>query len=417
MKARWYTAAGCLLVASVGTTLLVFLIQAWAGDPPGKRLPADKPPTDAENRATAEAAKPLLDAIYRFNHQNGLWPNDLDELFPKYVKKEQVAGWRFNTRQNGYWTMINYSGFPHTAVQFRYLKDKGGQWEVSWGDGQAELKVPYTPPAQDKLPADEVNKNLLTTMTKRIERYPGQIIHHKGLVTLLMERELYAEAHNACKKCLEIWPDIWWPNVTLAVLDIRLGSKEEAEKRMTAWVEKHKDFIHYYFLAHYCKASGDTKKALAALNRATELPIIHDWDSVYSGRKDTGETLIWSNEVYLRYAAILAYEGKQIDLCLAVCKRWEKYLKEEKRYGDPGHAIFRAACLVNQGKGAEAVKLIDAVIGGPNYGYQFDPGVKALKKAAQENDSKHVFDPTRSGDGEYGYEKVGNELQLKVTYR
>jgi hypothetical protein len=47
----------------------------------------------------------------------------------------------------------------------------------------------------------------------------------------------------------------------------------------------------------------------------------------------------------------------------------------------------------------------------------FDAGVKALKNAAQKNDAKHVFDSTRSGDGEYGYEDVGNELQLKVTYR
>jgi hypothetical protein len=102
---------------------------------------------------------------------------------------------------------------------------------------------------------------------------------------------------------------------------------------------------------------------------------------------------------------------------LAVCKRWEKYVKEEKGYGDPGYAIFRAACFVKQGKCEDAVKLIDAVIDGPSYGYQFDPGVKAMKKAAQEQNRRHAFDPSRSGDGEDGFEKIGNELQLKVTYK
>src|SRR5262249_36591740 len=202
---------------------------------------------------------------------------DLDELAPKYLKKEQTAGWRYNTRHNGYWTLINYAGFPHTAVQFRYLKDKGGRWEISWGDGEAELKVPYTPPKLEKLPVEEVNKNLRATMSKRIDRYPAQIIHHKGLVTLLMDRDLYAEARQACRKCLEIWPDIWWPNVTLAVLDSRLGSKPNAEKRMQAWADKHKDFMYYYFLAHYYQAAGETEKSFAALRRATEVPIIPDW--------------------------------------------------------------------------------------------------------------------------------------------
>jgi len=411
---RCYTAAGLLLIASVEAVGLVFLIQGWAGQASGKTWPADKPPTEAENRAAAEAGKPILVAIYRFNHQNGLWPNDLDELVPKYVKKEQVAGWRYSTRQNGYWTLINYAGFPDTAVQFRYLKDKGGRWEVSWGDGQADLNVPFTPSTQEKVPAEEVSKNLLATMSKRIERYPGQIIHHKGLVTLLVDRGLYAEAHKACQRCLEKWPDIWWPNVTLATLDILLDKNGDAEKRMVAWAEKHKDFVHSYLLAHYYREAKEPEKSLAALKRAMELPIIEDWDKSTHG---TREFLIWSNEVYLRYAAILAYQSKQTDLCLAVCERWEKYVKEEKKSGDPGYSIFRAACFVNQGKCAEAVKLIDVVLDGRNYGYQFDPGVKALRKAAQQKDTKHVFDPTRSGDGDYGTKKVGNEIQVKISYQ
>ena len=416
MAKRWSTATGLLLVVSVCGVSLLFLIRSWAGEPSGKRWPADKPPTEAENRKTAESGKPILDAIFRFNHENGLWPNDLDELVPRYAKEDEVRAWRYHTRNNGYWTLINYTGFPHSAVQFRFLKEKGGHWEISWGDDQAELKVPYAPPAQEKLPKKEVNKNLLATMAARIDRYPGQIIHHKGLVTLLMDRGLDAEARKACAKCLEIWPDIWWPNITLAILDARLNSKTDAEKRMVTWANRHKDFIHFYFLAHYYKAAGETEKSFAALRKATESPIIDHWDK--SGGKETGEILIWSNEVYLRYAAILAYQGKQIDLCLAVCNRWEKYVKEEKRHGDPGYAIFRAACFVNQGKCGEAIKLIDSMTEGPtNTGYQFDPGVQALRKAAQDKEVKHRFDPTRSGDGEYGYEKIGNELQLQVTYR
>jgi hypothetical protein len=169
MGKRWHAAAGILLATTVGAVGLLFLIRAWAADPPGKRWPADKPPTEAENRAAAESAKPILDAIYRFKHLNGLWPNDLDELVPEYVKKEQVTGWRYTTRQDGYWKLINYAGFPDTAVQFRYLKGKGGQWEVSWGDGEAELKVPYAPPELKKLAPEEVTKKMQEVVFQRIK--------------------------------------------------------------------------------------------------------------------------------------------------------------------------------------------------------------------------------------------------------
>src|SRR5262245_6189707 len=200
-----HRAARVLLVASAAA-VLVCIVWIWAGESAGKRWPAGKPPTEAENRAVAESARPVLDAIYSFKSRNGLWPSELDELVPEYVANERVAGWSYNTRQNGYWKLINYAGYPHTAVQFRYLKDQGGQWELSWGEGQSALDVPYTSPAKEALPVEEVNRNLLATMGKRIERYPGQIIHHKGLVTLLLNRESYAEAHEACRRCLERWP-------------------------------------------------------------------------------------------------------------------------------------------------------------------------------------------------------------------
>ncbi len=77
-----------------------------------------------------------------------------------------MAGWRYTTQQDGYWTLINYAGFPHTAVQYRYLKGKGGQWEVSWGDGEAELKVSYTPPILKKLPQEEVSRKMRETVLK-----------------------------------------------------------------------------------------------------------------------------------------------------------------------------------------------------------------------------------------------------------
>ncbi|MCE9532805.1 MAG: hypothetical protein K8T89_17040 [Planctomycetes bacterium] len=119
MAKRWRAAAGILFATTVAAVGLLFLIRTWTGEPSPKRSRDEKPPTEAENRVAAESAKPILDAIHRFKHQNGLWPNDLDELVPNYVKKEQVAGWRYSTRQDGDWKLIRAASgrFPGVTAK------------------------------------------------------------------------------------------------------------------------------------------------------------------------------------------------------------------------------------------------------------------------------------------------------------
>jgi tetratricopeptide (TPR) repeat protein len=392
MTKQWHV-AGILLATGVGAVGLLFLSRTWAGESSGKRRPADKPPTEAENRAAAESAKPILDAIYRFKHQNGLWPNDLDELVPEYVKKEQVAGWRYTTRQDGYWKLINYAGFPHTAVQYRYLKDKGGQWEVSWGDGEAELKVPYTPPSLKKLAPEEVTKKMQETVLQRIKRNPKQVVHHKGLVSALYRKEQFKEAKEACLKCLERWPDLWWPNVMLSLIEVRLNGTKEGEERLLAWVKKHDDFHHWFFAAHFYEAAGEKEKCASALRKAAQSPL----DTLWVKWEDTGENFgSLSGDSSAWYAALIAYRAEQLDVCLEVCDRWERYIKNEKKYGGPGFNVFQAACYLNQGKFDEAKTAIEAAVKPfPNYGFSYDKQIAKLRKAIEARETKFRYTPHR----------------------
>jgi tetratricopeptide (TPR) repeat protein len=339
-------------------------------------------------------AKPIVDAIYGFHYENGLWPNDLDELVPKYVKQKQVARWHYTTRNDGYWKLINYAGFPHTAVQFRYLKDEGGQWEVSWGDGQAKLEVPYAPPILKKQPAKEVTKRMQQTMLRRIRANPKQVIHHKGLVSGLYRKGQFKEAKDACRKCLERWPDLWWPNIMLALIEVQSHGAKEGDARLLAWVKKHDDFHHWFFAAHFYEATGEKEKCAAALRKAARSPL----DTLWVRWKDTGENFgSLSGDESAWYGALLAYRAGKWDVCLAVCHRWEHYIKHEKKYGAPGFNVFQAACYLNQGKFDKAKRAIEAALDPerPNYGYQFDKQIARLRKAIEAHDTKFRYTPCR----------------------
>jgi tetratricopeptide (TPR) repeat protein len=394
MAQRRSKAAMLLLATSLCAGSLFLLSWARPSKASSKPWPADKPPTEAENRAAAKSAKPILDAIYGFKRKNGLWPNDLDELIPEYIKKKQVAGWRYTTRQDGYWRLINYAGFPHTAVQYRYLKRKGGQWELSWGDGEAKLKVPYTPPVLKKLAPEDVTRRMRETVLQRIRLRPKQVVHHKGLVSTLYRKKQFKEAKQACLKCLERWPDLWWPNVMLSLIEVHLNRTKEGEERLLAWVKKHGDFHHWFFAAHFYEATGEKVKCAAALRKAARSPL----DTLWVEWEDTGENFgSLSGESSAWYAALIAYRAGRLDVCLEVCDRWERYIKHEQEYGAPGFNVFQAACYLNQGKVDKAKRAIEAALDpeGPNYGYQFDKEIARLRKAIKARDRKFRYTPCR----------------------
>ncbi len=118
------------------------------------------------------------------------------------------------------------------------------------------MDVPYAPPAVGKPPVEEVIKKMRETVLRRIEQNPMQVIHHKGLISALYRKGQFKEAKQACLVCLEKWPDLWWPNVVLSLIDVQLGGAKEAEARLLPWVKKHGTFHHWFFAAHFYHAAG-----------------------------------------------------------------------------------------------------------------------------------------------------------------
>jgi hypothetical protein len=360
----------------------------------------------------ARSAKPVLDALYQYRHENGLWPTSLKELTPKYLGEPDVNRWNFSNDNDGYWRLTSFGLFPDAMVHYSHLKNKGGKWRYSDGEWEHDLQASYKPPQFPVIAAHIVNSNRVAQFEFRIAKDPKRIFHRVGYVNMLMNQELYERARSVCIDCEKEWPDHWWPKVTIAVLEAKCGNKSLGEERLRMWVEKHDTFTHYYFLAYYYTTVSEHCMATMALEKAILTPM--DMESDASRPIIPTDKLRVSNIVYFQYAAILAYRLKQLDLCLQICDRWEYYEKTDI-VRDVGFSVFRAACYLNQGRCDSAIEFLDGIVADDRFRYGFDRGFRALRQAASRMDVRHQFDPRRDNDGKY-YEPVGTEVQIWLYY-
>ena len=137
-----------------------------------------------------------------------------------------------------------------------------------------------------------------------------------------------------------------------------------------------------------------------------------EWDP--SGWEKTRENLGINRESLLRHAVILAYGASQPDLCLALCDCWERDV-QQKGYGGEEYRIFRAACLVNQGKFSEANTILDRMDSPSDRNlHQLvqTAEVQRLIKAAKDGDAAYSFQP---GDAMMTSARL--DAWLKVTYK
>jgi tetratricopeptide (TPR) repeat protein len=378
-------------------TLAVWLVSSWYPGWSATRAFASAL-RDLENRAVAEEGKVLVTAVYRFKHECGLWPNDLQELVPDYLQAKDARGWLYEPWYNGQWSLMNFAGYPRTAI--RYLHPGGGgtaEWQLCDEFGDKPLGVEQGVPKFEPVERKTIEKRMLETVRRRIEQNPKQIMHHKGLISRLFAQGQFKEARAACVRCLERWPDQWWPNVMLSLIELKLESVKEGEEQLLRWVRKHNECSHWFFAAHFYKTSGQKEKCLDALKKAAESPL-HDlsvkWEDTFEHFGSlSGGAAAW-------YAALLAYREQHLDVCLSICDRYDRYVKDDHETPRPeAFNLMRAACYLNQGKLANAKTAVEAAVPEVNHGSRYDKEVARMRKAIEAGDTKYRYDPRDDEDG------------------
>lgn len=313
----------------------------------------------SEINRIAKRGVPIVTAIEEFKHDNGLYPQYLDDLAPKYLKEVPSKTWgygweyeHFNLSYGknwGYYFVFFDSGFRGADL---ILRDRG--WRVfrqggglAGGKGARELQNLITavqlyinkPP----LPKEQLLQNTLAELDRRISREPSNIFHYVVKASFLYHNGKLDEARSVCEKAMNIdtkyWN--WWPRMTLAYIDSKAGRGDESLKKYIEWADANPDYENYFYLHVLYRALGQKENALAALNKAMQhLKKVFDHNQLSS--------LFVIPNSYPRTALNYAYAQKDYQLALKILDAWQK--TNDRHYSVVEFDKARAAIYFKLGK-------------------------------------------------------------------
>jgi hypothetical protein len=274
----------------------------------------------AEAESIARDGRTVVAAIYQFHCERGLWPCELDDLVPEYIKRDELSNWQLAWFPDGYWHLTCYNNLADSAVRYIYRPDKE-HWTITDGEYETDLDVIQPKPGATATNNQDLLINSIEEIQQRIQRYPNQIVHHKGLIAFLIRHGQLSAARAACMTCLQRWPDHWWPNAMLADIDARQGKCAEGEAHLRKWVEQYKDFARRYLLVDYLYYKADEpEKARVSLRQAARFPLDHLPIDLEAGEHLGVHAYLLAGD-----GLMLAYREGWFDAALAVCDRWDEY--------------------------------------------------------------------------------------------
>lgn len=358
-----------------------------------------------------EKGNPVVLAVLRFEADTGLWPHDLSELVPDYLTAEDIVPWRYHTFHHDDFALV-YLG-PLNGGTLHYDRDPGkdGAWNVWWNEGERRhidnLDV-ERPPAPAASPPAQQAVRRLAALRKRVEAMPDRVVHREGLMKHHFDRGRFEDARTVCVGCIEKWPDYWWPYLILARINSRLGDTSDAERRLKALAERWDDFFGYAFLAQFYFDRKDAEPCKAALRRALRpAPTRHKEQYTY---EQIGHRHSWVDNGYYHNAAYLAYRLGDRPLCLAVCDRWQEFVRDVQRYGGEEQRVLRVVCAANASDWDAAAGLLRAMREPPDYAAWQEDGIRALERVVKDRNARYEYDPKL-------FRQVGVPLTAEFDYK
>lgn len=365
-------------------TLVLLSLATLATFLPRKQDTDYSPPdATADYQRVVRDGSPVVAAIIRFKSEYGLWPQTLDQLVPEYLSsRTELLGWRYYWSCTGQWTLVCYCDFPDTAVRFRFdSQNNTGQWS-KW-DGFEDFSLPSeqpTPMPSERTDSD-IHDRIIAEFQRRIDRAPNEILHYQGLITWCHRWRDLQRASTLSQSCLRHFPNHWWPNLALSILEAEIGNREQANTRLTLWAAKNKTFFHYWCLAYFHYSLKDTERTLLALTNASK----HALSDV------EGYTWVLSSVAWR--AVALAYQLKRYDIALSLCDCWEAHYEARNHSVDSSFFAFRAACYLAYAQYTKALEQLVLERTRTNLVKNWARNLDQLEQAIREQNRAFVYDP------------------------
>jgi hypothetical protein len=334
----------------------------------------------------AARGKPIVDAIYQFKADCGLWPCSLRELIPDYLTSEQIRGWSYTWQPTNWWYLSDLGLFPENIIRYEFRGKQAG-WLITDGETETWIQKRKSETSPRKL-STEVQRKFVTALKSRIRNYKHEIIHYQGLICWYYQRGEYRSASEECAKCLRRWPNHWWPNLMMAYIEKKLDQEAGADKRLATFATRKSDLGHWFFVADYYLQTGQAKKCRHAMRTGSKAPI----RDVFDGR-DAGELFGVSGELLAWQAAVLCYRQAWFEECLAVCDQWQAFEKEKGYLVDHSYWALRAACYLARREYEKANDAIQSMMKIYRRKGVWADHLTELEDSINRKDSQYKYDP------------------------
>jgi tetratricopeptide (TPR) repeat protein len=117
------------------------------------------------------------------------------------------------------------------------------------------------------------------------------------------------QAVATCMDWMKAKPDSWRARFTYAHVRCRMGETEPAAAQFSDWVDTHKAFGNYIYLALFNYREGRTNQAVNAVRMALSQPLVE--------LPDEGASIFY----LAQNGAMIAYTAGDFDLCLSICDK------------------------------------------------------------------------------------------------
>ena len=227
-----------------------------------------------------EEGNPIVEAMYKFKSENGIWPQYLNDLVPKYLK-EKPEHWQYtSTLTEPTFPHIYYRG-PKVPLKLGFsCGNKNSTWVVSSRELSRALRVKPLFAETQHLSPEEINNNTVTQLHRRIEREPNEIKHCMMLISFLFKHQLTHDAIVESKQCITTFGNHWWPRVALAVILLKNGNRSGIMD-LNEWVKANPNFFNYYNLGCCWRIQNEPNLALDAFREASKYMITTPKDTPY----------------------------------------------------------------------------------------------------------------------------------------
>lgn len=204
-------------------------------------------------------------------------------------------------------------GFHHFG--YRLALDSGASspgtnvWQLhmySEGSQDRHLKALHVG-VNRRFPPDELLARVIAGFDKQIDSKPDDERAHQGKIQAYLRFDQVRQAREACRSMLKAMPNDWWPVLVNALILAEEDSPDKAEKTISQWVEKDKNFFRFMDLAYFHQLTGSAGKAADAMRQSTG----------YSGNTPWGHG---GNAEHRGYtAAMFAYQTGEYDTVVQLC--------------------------------------------------------------------------------------------------